>query len=76
MKNLKVRFLALCGLMVLVSASVASFAASAQVTCPPITVECGGKVRSCAGTPNGNKCDYDRSCVNCPGEVGGEESSQ
>lgn len=69
MKNLKARFLTLCGLMVLVSASVAPLLASAQ-SCPTITVQCGGKIRSCAGTVNGDKCDYDRSCLNCGG---GEE---
>jgi hypothetical protein len=64
MKSFKARFLALCGLMVLVSTSVAPLVASAQ-TCPTLKLECGGKIRSCAGTVNGDKCDYDRACVNC-----------
>jgi hypothetical protein len=80
MKNFKARFLALCGLMVLVAASVAPLVASAQTpTCPTLTIECGGKLRHCAGTVNGDKCDYDRSCINCGGggsEVAIEESAQ
>ena len=63
MKRFKSRLLALCGLMVLVSASVAPFAASAQL-CPSIIVDCGnGHTYSCAGTTNGDTCSYDRNCV-------------
>ncbi|HEY0172268.1 MAG TPA: hypothetical protein VGB98_14685 [Pyrinomonadaceae bacterium] len=69
MNIFKVRFLALCGLMVLASAVAAPFVANAQ-SCPTLSVNCGGKLRSCEGTVNGNKCDYDRSCLNCGG---GEE---
>lgn len=71
MKRFTTRFLAICGLIVLASASLAPFVASAQ--CPSVVVECSnGKVYSCAGTVNGEKCDYERACVNCSGS-GGEE---
>lgn len=71
MKSFKARFLALCGLMILVSASIAPLVASAQ-SCPTVTVNCGRNIRRCAGTVNGDKCDYDRSCLNCGGGDGGE----
>jgi hypothetical protein len=65
MNSFKTRLLALCALMVLISASVAPFVASAQ-SCPTISVSCGGgKLNRCTGTVNGDKCDYDRSCLNC-----------
>jgi len=74
MKNLKARFLALCGLLVLVAASVAPLMVSAQTppTCPTQTVNCGSKIRHCTGTVNGDRCEYDRSCLNCGGGDGGE----
>lgn len=67
MKRFKTRFLALCGLMIL-SASVVPFVVGAQ-TCPTRTVDCGGKLRKCEGTPVGDRCEYSRSCLNC-GSVG------
>jgi hypothetical protein len=71
MKRFTTRFLAICGLMVLASASLAPFVASAQ--CPSVVVECSnGKVYSCAGTPNGDKCSYDRNCIT-GGRCGGNE---
>lgn len=80
MKSFKARLLALCGLMVLVSASIAPLVAGAQ-SCPTITINCSGKLRRCIGTVNGDRCDYDRSCLNCGGggdggEVAPEESAQ
>jgi hypothetical protein len=79
MKRFTTRLLAMCGLMVLASASLAPFVASAQ--CPLIVVECSsGKTYSCAGTPNGTNCSYDRNCITggkCGGsEVALEESAQ
>lgn len=69
MKCFTIRFLALCGLMILASASLAPFVASAQ--CPLIVVECSnGKQYSCAGTPNGTNCSYDRNCI-IGGKCGG-----
>lgn len=77
MKRFTTRFLAMCGLMILASASLAPFLASAQ--CPLIVVECSnGKTYGCAGTPNGTNCSYDRSCLNggrC-GVAAIEESAQ
>ncbi len=73
MKNFKIRFVALCGLMVLVAASVAPIVAEAQ--CRLWVVDCGnGKTCSCAGTPQGTNCVYDRACINggCCGGSGGE----
>jgi len=64
MKRFKTRFLALCGLMVLASASLAPFVASAQ-SCPTQHVSCGGELRSCPGTLVGDRCEYSRSCLNC-----------
>lgn len=70
MKRFTTRFLAMCGLMVLASASLAPFVASAQ--CPLIvgTCEPSGKQYSCAGTPNGTNCSYDRNCIT-GGKCGG-----
>lgn len=69
MKNPRIRLLALCGLMVLTAASLAPMLAEAH--CPQILVECpGGKVKSCSGTQNGDKCEYSHSCLSCSG---GEE---
>ena len=66
MKRFKTRFLALCGLMVLAGAAVAPLAADAQ-SCPDVKVNCGGKIRTCPGTVNGEKCDYSNSCLTCGG---------
>lgn len=63
MKHIKLRFLALCGLVVLAAAAVAPIAA--QAGCPTIRVLCGSEVRLCTGTQNGNKCDYSADCLNC-----------
>ncbi len=63
MKRFKTRFLVMCGLMVLAAASLAPIVAEAQ--CPCIGVECSnGKTYCCAGTPQGDSCVYDRSCLN------------
>ena len=70
MKPFNTRFLSLCALAVLAAASVAPFAASAQ-SCPDVSVECGGKIRKCSGTVNGDKCDYSKACLTC-GSGGGE----
>lgn len=72
MKGLKTSFIALCGLMVLAAAMLAPMMVGAQ-SCPTLTVECGGKLRSCTGTVNGDKCDYSRSCLNCGGSEELEE---
>lgn len=69
MKQLKTRFLALCGLLVLTGASLAPVVVEAQ--CPCIQVECpNAKIYCCAGTPQGNSCVYDRDCLN-GGRCGG-----
>jgi hypothetical protein len=81
MKYIKTRFLVLCGLLVVASASIAPLVAYAQ-SCPTQTVNCGGKLRSCTGTLVGDRCEYDRACLNCGGggdgggEVAIEESAQ
>lgn len=78
MKRFTARFLALCCLMVLASAALAPYVASAQ-SCPMVVVHCdNGKEYGCAGLPNGDKCSYDANCLNkgrC-GTAGTEESSQ
>ena len=64
MKRFTARFLALCCLMVLASAVLAPYVASAQ-SCPMIEVVCdNGKRYGCAGLPNGDKCSYDAGCLN------------
>lgn len=64
MKHLKIRLLALCGLMVLAAASLAPMLVAAS--CPSVLVECpGGKVKSCSGTQVGDKCEYSHSCMHC-----------
>ncbi len=80
MKSFKARFLATCGLVALIAASLASVAANAD--CPKITVDCGGgRVFTCSGTRAGNKCVYEHDCLNkCDkdddelGEEGGAET--
>jgi hypothetical protein len=73
MKRSIFRFLAVCGLMVLASAALAPFMASAQ--CPLIVVECSnGKSYGCAGTPTGTNCSYDRGCIT-GGKCGGSEAA-
>ncbi len=63
MKQLKTRFLALCGLVILTAASLAPVVVEAQ--CPCVTVECSsGKIYCCPGTPQGTSCVYDRDCLN------------
>ena len=63
MKSFKARFLATCGLVALIAASLASVAADAG--CPKITVDCGGgKVATCSGTQEGTKCVYEEACLN------------
>lgn len=55
MKQLKIRLLALCGLMVLAAASLAPIAAKAS--CPTVPVSCpGGVLRQCEGVQQGTKC--------------------
>lgn len=71
MKHFTTRILMMCGLVVLAAAALAPFVANAQ--CPSIVVECSsGKSYSCAGTPNGTNCSYDRNCIN-GGKCGGSE---
>lgn len=63
MKHLRTRFFALCGLMVLFAAALVPVVAEAG--CPSIVVECSnGKMYSCAGTQQGDKCIYSASCLN------------
>jgi hypothetical protein len=69
MKQLKNRFLsawvlALYGFVALLAAAVAPVVARAQ-SCPPLRVVCNnGKVYYCSGSPQGNTCIYNRSCLN------------
>ena len=64
MKNFKTRFIALCGLVVLSAATLASVVANAA--CPVIFAQCSdGSVRSCQGTTQGTKCVYEHDCLNC-----------
>ena len=66
MKRFQARFLALCGLVVLTAAAAAPFVAGAQ-SCPSVRVNCGGKIRTCTGTVNGDRCEYSNSCLTCGG---------
>jgi hypothetical protein len=65
MKNFKTRFLALCGLMILLAAALAPIVAEAS--CPQIIVQCSnGSEHSCNGKSNGSGgCVYSESCLNC-----------
>lgn len=72
MKRFTTRLLAACCLMILASAALVPYVANAQ--CPIIVVECsGGKTYGCSGTPQGDKCSYDRDCLNKGRCGGGEE---
>jgi len=65
MKTLKLKFLALCGLMILAAAFVAPVMAEDPTNCPLWPQDCGkGASCGCAGTPVGNQCRYDESCLN------------
>jgi hypothetical protein len=62
MKHFKARFLALGGLITL---SAALLAPIATAQCPLIVVPCdNGSTTSCAGTPQGENCVYNRDCLN------------
>jgi hypothetical protein len=64
MKTLKTRFLALCGLMVLLGATLATTVAEAA--CPMIVIQCSsGDFHGCVGTQSGGKCTYNENCLNC-----------
>lgn len=64
MKKIKARFLALCGLMVLVAATLAPIVANAA--CPTIIVACqNGDGHICNGTQSGGHCVYNEDCLNC-----------
>lgn len=64
MKHFKTRFVALCGLVVLMAAALAPIVAEAR--CPTIPVACSnGDFRQCTGTQQGTKCLYDSECLNC-----------
>lgn len=65
MKTLKARFLALCGVTVLLAAALAPTVARAA--CPELQVECSsGDAHICRGTSNGSGgCTYNESCLNC-----------
>jgi hypothetical protein len=57
--------LVLCGSMVLAAASLAPVLADDPGGCPDWNVNCGGgKTCTCAGTQDGDRCLYDRSCQN------------
>jgi len=69
MKSFRSLFLSLCGLVVLVAASLAPMLAEAS--CPTVIVDCGGgKIKSCSGTQQGDKCVYSHDCMHC--SSGGE----
>lgn len=65
MKQLKTRFLILCGLMILLAAALAPIVAEAA--CPYIIVSCQntGDIHICYGTQQGGHCVYDEECLNC-----------
>lgn len=71
MKNLKLRFLALCALVVLGAAALAPMAAKAG--CPAFPVGCpNGGGCNCQGTSDGHgHCSYDAACLNggCCGQT-------
>lgn len=65
MKSFKVGFIAACGLMILLAASLAPMLAEAQ-SCPIIQVECSdGRIRGCSGVRQGDACIYKADCLNC-----------
>jgi hypothetical protein len=63
MKTLRARFIGLCGLMVLLAATLAPPVAKA--ICPIIRVTChpSGDTHFCFGTASEGKCSYDESCL-------------
>jgi hypothetical protein len=65
MKSIKVRFITLCGLMVLAAAALAPVVSYAN--CPAIEVQCSnGSERLCQGNSDGaGHCLYNESCINC-----------
>jgi hypothetical protein len=65
MKTLKARFIALCGLMVLLAATLVPVVAEAS--CPTFIVDCAnGDTHICRGTADGSgHCTYNESCFNC-----------
>ena len=64
MRSLKIRLIALCGLMVLSAAVLAPIVVEAG--CPQIIVECSdGSSHSCVGHQEGHRCWYDESCLGC-----------
>jgi hypothetical protein len=57
--------LAIYALVGLFTAALGPVIARAQVSCPPITIQCpNGKLKTCSGSPQGQYCYYDRSCMN------------
>lgn len=60
---IRISFAALCAFMALSAAMLAPVVVKAQ--CPCIVIQCAdGKSYCCSGTPQGDKCVYDRSCLN------------
>jgi dissimilatory sulfite reductase (desulfoviridin) alpha/beta subunit len=63
MNRFKVRLLAMCGLVALSAAVLASVVAEAG--CPTLNITCeNGRSFSCAGTQDGDKCVYSKACLN------------
>lgn len=61
MKSRKIRSLTIVSIVL--TALLSPLAAEAS--CPLIQVECpNGKITSCAGTQQGDKCIYSASCLN------------
>ncbi len=62
MNRSKKRLLAMCGLVALSAALLASAVAAG---CPTLNITCdNGRQFSCAGTQDGDKCVYSHACLN------------
>jgi hypothetical protein len=70
MKNFGSKLLGLCGLMVILAAMLAPAVVLAEEEdfgdCPPVDVNCSGRVRTCGGYKDGRgHCVYSENCMTC-----------
>ena len=69
MKHFGSKLLVMCGLMVMLAATLAPAVVRAddEASCPTVNVDCGGgHLKSCAGSSDGQgHCVYSESCLNC-----------
>lgn len=68
MNHLKTKLLTLCGLLILIAATL-SMSNTTVAGCPRFEVDCGNEVRWCTGTDDGEgHCVYSEACLNCRNE--------